>query len=436
MKKLKTLIAGMSILAAALAFTSCGGDGYSYSTGSVYSFPGIVAVFENGYETETFAKFDREYYIADSSLQQYTIDTDNLKGTISWKEAYTDSSFKNKITSYKDYMTIEEYKEYYDDDGTKEYGDVEQEGRTSVLYVYVKDSDLTVKASKATLNLYNASNTFLLSKEKEFESSETFASKLEDYADSTHYYTKLYTDKDMSSEVEFPLSIKDLFCNNFKFYTTLNECSDKSYFTFTEYFGVKLSDTIPSTVTDIIVPPPSYFGSDDKKETCIYDFRSKYLESITFADGYTEIWDYAFDGNTSLESVSGIDSVTKIEAGLNTTMGAFRNCTSLKEISLPAIQEIGVGAFYGCTALTSIDLPKTVSEIDEYGLSATSTINYAGTMAQWKSRVTLYFYSSSEASYVEATTDERDKLTLFNTYACRSLKSGVTVKCSDGNITY
>ena len=152
----------------------------------------------------------------------------------------------------------------------------------------------------------------LLSKEKEFGSSETFASKFEDYADSTHYYTQLYTDKDMTSEVEFPLSVKDLFCNNFKFYTTLNECSDKSYFTFTEYFGVKLSDKIPSTVTDIIVPPPSYFGSDNEKETCIYDFRSKYLENITFADGYTEIWDYAFDGNTSLESVSGLDSVTKI----------------------------------------------------------------------------------------------------------------------------
>lgn len=90
------------------------------------------------------------------------------------------------------------------------------------------------------------------------------------------------------------------------------------------------------------------------------------------ADGVTSIGGYAFNGCTSLTSISLPDGVTNIGSY------AFYH-TSLKSISLPdGMMSIGECAFYGCTLLASISLPDGVTSIGSlafYGCSSLTSIS-------------------------------------------------------------
>ncbi len=82
------------------------------------------------------------------------------------------------------------------------------------------------------------------------------------------------------------------------------------------------------------------------------------LESITIPDKVTSIGDYAFDGCKSLETITIPNSVTSIGDD------AFRGCTSLKSITIPdSVTSIGDYAFDGCTSLESITIPDSVTSI-------------------------------------------------------------------------
>ena len=75
----------------------------------------------------------------------------------------------------------------------------------------------------------------------------------------------------------------------------------------------------------------------------------------------TSIGDYAFDGCTSLTSITIPDSVASIGAG------AFRNCRSLTSITIPdSVTSIGEDTFFNCTSLTSITIPDSVTSIGNY----------------------------------------------------------------------
>ncbi len=75
---------------------------------------------------------------------------------------------------------------------------------------------------------------------------------------------------------------------------------------------------------------------------------------ITSGSGY-----YSFSGATKLVSVSLPDTA-------NLAASAFKNCTSLKTVTLPSgITEIPIDAFNGCTALTNIIIPSGVTSIKE-----------------------------------------------------------------------
>ena len=72
----------------------------------------------------------------------------------------------------------------------------------------------------------------------------------------------------------------------------------------------------------------------------------------------TSIGDYAFDGCTSITSVTIPSSVTSIGDY------AFYACTSLISVTIPSgVTSIGVGAFCGCESLTSITIPSSVTSI-------------------------------------------------------------------------
>ncbi|MDD6489382.1 MAG: sigma-70 family RNA polymerase sigma factor [Clostridia bacterium] len=79
------------------------------------------------------------------------------------------------------------------------------------------------------------------------------------------------------------------------------------------------------------------------------------LKEINIPESVTEIANSAFDGCSSLETVTMGDNVYSI--GSN----AFKNCKSLKNIILPKnLTEIGDNAFDGCTSLDIKSIPEGV----------------------------------------------------------------------------
>ena len=93
------------------------------------------------------------------------------------------------------------------------------------------------------------------------------------------------------------------------------------------------------------------------------------LASITIPDSVTSIGSYAFEGCTSLASMTIGDSVTSI--GLS----AFSGCTSLTSVTIPnSVSSIGYSAFSGCTSLTSITIPDSVTSIGGSAFSGCTSL--------------------------------------------------------------
>ena len=101
------------------------------------------------------------------------------------------------------------------------------------------------------------------------------------------------------------------------------------------------------------------------------------VTSVTIPDSVTSIWSSAFRGCTGLETVTfGADSVLR-EIGSS----AFSGCSSLKSINLPSsdLKQIGSGAFYGCSSLEGIEIPAAVEAVEEqtfYGCSALASVSF------------------------------------------------------------
>ena len=128
------------------------------------------------------------------------------------------------------------------------------------------------------------------------------------------------------------------------------------------------------------------------------------LSSLTLPESVTEIYNGAFRGCSKLKSVTLPSSLTLIdsEAFLGTAIesiaipakikelgAAFSECEKLTSVILPEGFESFVGhTFAGCTSLKSITLPKSLKNIGMntfYGCTALTDIQFAGTVAQWKS---------------------------------------------------
>ena len=92
-------------------------------------------------------------------------------------------------------------------------------------------------------------------------------------------------------------------------------------------------------------------------------------KSYNITNSVTSIGDYAFNGCSSLTSVTIPNSVTEIGGS------AFVGCASLKSITMPnSVTSIGDMAFYKCSSLTSITIPDSVTSIGSSAFSDCSKL--------------------------------------------------------------
>ena len=157
---------------------------------------------------------------------------------------------------------------------------------------------------------------------------------------------------------------------------------DKKTGTVTDCDSAVTKANIPHTIKGVTV-------------TCIggYAFNGcTSLTSVTIPSSVTSIVGYAFDGCTSLTSVTIPDSVTSIGEF------AFHNCKSLTSVTIPSsvtsidkyafcycgsltsvtipdsVTSIGYGAFINCKSLTSVTIPNSVTSIDKYAFSECTSL--------------------------------------------------------------
>ena len=93
------------------------------------------------------------------------------------------------------------------------------------------------------------------------------------------------------------------------------------------------------------------------------------LTNITIPDSVTSIGDYAFSGCLRLESVTIGNGVTSIG------YFAFSYCEKLTSITIPdSVTSIGGNAFLGCTSLMSIIIGKGITSVDSRVFSGCGNI--------------------------------------------------------------
>ncbi len=103
-----------------------------------------------------------------------------------------------------------------------------------------------------------------------------------------------------------------------------------------------------------------YLGNSKNPYVVLMDTTSEDITSCTIYPNCKVIYEYAFDGCSSLTSIEIPDSVTSIGGC------AFASCSSLTSIEIPdSVESIGEYAFDGCSSLTSIEIPDSVTSIGE-----------------------------------------------------------------------
>ncbi len=167
--------------------------------------------------------------------------------------------------------------------------------------------------------------------------------------------------------------------------TGLTKIPDGAFLNCTNLDSIVLPETVTlignssfarTNLSEIIIP-------DSVKTIDIIAFYDSGLASVTFGSGLESIGESAFQDCCSL---------TKITVGNVKTIGkmAFFNCYNIEEVIFEeGVQTIEDSAFNKCRKLATVTIPRSVTHIGSYfyTFGALQTVNYGGTMAEWKAFV-------------------------------------------------
>ena len=133
-----------------------------------------------------------------------------------------------------------------------------------------------------------------------------------------------------------------------------------------------INSAVTITITDNVEYIPSGFLVSGEGQT-IYAGHTIPIGNLIIGENsqLKEIGDYAFNGCTSLTSITIPSSVTSIGSY------AFSGCSNLTSITIgEGVTSIGEWAFYECSGLTSITIPSSVTSIGSYAFSGCSNLEY------------------------------------------------------------
>lgn len=158
------------------------------------------------------------------------------------------------------------------------------------------------------------------------------------------------------------------------------------------------------------------------------------LKEVEIANTVTEIAHSCFRNCTSLESVT-LPASLKILG-----RASFMGCTALKEVDLGGVTTIGDKVFNSCTSLTKLTVPATLESLsvtyngttsDVFAgiASADVTVNYGGTVEQWKALLETYSTSAVAQSYTTATCTD-------GTYNSESGEITILSEGTTGDVSY
>ena len=101
-----------------------------------------------------------------------------------------------------------------------------------------------------------------------------------------------------------------------------------------------------------------------KRASLLFPDSYENLVRVQVATNVSALVGFAFEGCSSLETVSLPEGVTNIG------VRAFANCTNLAEVAFPdSLVRINSGAFSNCTALANLDFPETLSIVDGFAFA-------------------------------------------------------------------
>ena len=126
------------------------------------------------------------------------------------------------------------------------------------------------------------------------------------------------------------------------------------------------------------------------------------LTSVTIPNGVTNIGDWAFGDCTGLTSVMIPDSVTSIGKY------AFSDCTRLINVTMGnGVTRIGGNAFWHCPGLTSVTIGKTVTRIEDYAFQYCTSLTGVYFKGNAPSIGSDVFFGANNATvyYLPGTTD-------------------------------